>query len=86
VPPFAHQGEIMNFQKAFVAASIIVVSSVAWFCTAIIHEAQSKTWTTENCVMEKWEQWESIRGEMPTKENEKMFRDECWSELRTAAN
>lgn len=76
----------MNFQKVFIAVSIITISSFSWFYAAVVHEAQSKTWTTENCVMEKWEQWEGIRGEMPTKENEKMFRDECWGELSEMKN
>ena len=50
------------------------------------HEAQAKVWTTENCVMKKWEQWEDIRGEMPTREEEQMFRDECWDEMGAKNN
>ena len=72
-------GSIFILIGAALIVPLVIISDIG-------HDAEAVIWTTENCVMEKWEQWESIRGEMPTKENEKMFRDECWSELRTAAN
>ena len=34
--------------------------------------------TVSDCVTQKWQDWESVRGVMPTQEEEKMFRDECW--------
>ena len=36
--------------------------------------------------MEKWELWEDIRGEMPTRAEEQMFRDECWNEMGAKNN
>ena len=72
-------GSIFILIGAALIVPLVIISDIG-------HDAEAVIWTTENCVMEKWEQWEGIRGEMPTKENEKMFRDECWSELRTAAN
>ena len=50
------------------------------------HEAQANVWTTENCVMKKWEQWEDIRGEMPTMKSQRMFREECWDEMGAKNN
>ena len=51
----------------------------AW--TSSTREAHAEIWTVEDCVTEKWQQWEELRNAMPTVEQESSFREECWKAL-----
>ena len=72
-------GSIFILIGAALIVPLVIISDIS-------HDAEAVIWTTENCVMEKWEQWEGIRGEMPTREEEQMFRDECWDEMGAKNN
>jgi len=77
----------MSFNS--ILSVVVSGSALLSFCALAMtsnREAQAEIWTTENCVMEKWEQWEDIRGEMPTMKTQKMFRDECWNEMGAKNN
>ena len=77
----------MSF-NSILSAAVATGALLSFFVlvTASNHEAQAKVWTTENCVMKKWEQWEDIRGEMPTMKSQRMFREECWDEMGAKNN
>ena len=57
----------------------IAVRLFAWIDSA--REAHAEFWSVEDCVTEKWKQWEELRDVMPTVEQEKSFREECWKAL-----
>ena len=42
--------------------------------------------TIEDCVHDRWVEWEIIRVRMPTVEEESEFRDSCWEELGVKIN
>ena len=46
----------------------------------------AKVWTVDNCVVEKWHDWEATRGVMPSVPDEEMFRDECWEQMGASLN
>ena len=46
----------------------------------------AKVWTVDNCVMEKWHDWEETRGVVPSVTVEVMFRDECWEQMGASLN
>lgn len=46
----------------------------------------AEVWTIDNCVMEKWHDWEEVRGVMPSVPDEEMFRDECWEQMGASLN
>ena len=72
-------GSIFILIGAALIVPLVIISDIG-------HAAEAVIWTTENCVMEKWELWEDIRGEMPTRAEEQMFRDECWNEMGAKNN
>jgi hypothetical protein len=77
----------MNIQKSFsIAAPLIVFGTILALVMTSNQEAQAKIWTIENCVMEKWQTWEDIRGVMPSSADEQIFRDECWNEMGASLN
>ena len=72
-------GSIFILIGAALIVPLVIISDIG-------HDAEAVIWTTENCVMEKWEQWEGIRDGMPTRAEEQMFRDECWDEMGAKNN
>ncbi len=42
--------------------------------------------TVEDCVFNKWRDWENIWGEMPSQKEEKTLREECWTEMGATIN
>lgn len=42
--------------------------------------------TVEDCVFNKWRDWENIRGQMPNQEEVNMFREECWTDMGATIN
>ena len=69
-------------QEVLVAAFLtgaVGVLVLVWTNSA--REAHAEIWTVEDCVTEKWQQWEELRNAMPTVEQESSFREECWKAL-----
>ena len=46
----------------------------------------AEVWTIDNCVMEKWHDWEETRGVMPSVPDEELFREECWEQMGASLN
>ena len=70
--------------------NIIALAPFIVLLGGIIHHHHNRVMpvvmTVEDCVFNKWRSWESIRGVMPTQAEEKMFRDECWTEMGATIN
>ena len=77
----------MNIKKTIsIAMSLGVLTAFFVVSISVNQEAQARIWTIENCVMDKWASWEEIRGLMPSKSDERMFRDECWEQMGASLN
>ena len=72
-------GSIFILIGAALIVPLVIISDIG-------HDAEAVIWTTENCVMEKWQTWEDIRGVMPSSADEQIFRDECWNEMGASLN
>mgnify|MGYP007101649130 CR=1 FL=1 len=68
---------------------IILTPFIIMIIGFIAHKQQehiADVTTISDCVIQKWANWEDIRGSMPTMENERMFREECWKEMGATLN
>lgn len=68
---------------------LILVPIIGLIAGFIVHNQQeymAEVWTIDNCVMEKWQNWEDVRGVMPTQAEEKTFREECWADMGATLN
>ena len=63
-----------------IAATVAVTAAFAAY-TFKWQEVKANIYTAEDCVTDKWIEYESRTGVMPTSVVESQFRDECWKVL-----
>ena len=70
--------------------NLIILAPVLTMLVGYVYHRQSdynaEVTTVSDCVIQKWQDWESVRGVMPTQEEENMFREECWADMGATLN
>ena len=65
------------------APALVMLAGYMWNYN---NNVDAKVWTVDNCVMEKWHDWEETRGVGPSVTVEEVFRDECWEQMGASLN
>jgi len=68
---------------------VILTPLIVMIIGFIAHKQQehiAEVTTVSDCVIQKWINWEDTRDVMPTVEDERMFREECWVDMGATLN
>jgi len=68
---------------------VILTPLIVMIIGFIAHKQQehiAEVTTVSDCVIQKWINWEDTRDVMPTVEDERMFREECWADMGATLN
>ena len=65
-------------------AAVFALLFCAYF-VAIVKPSERRLLDVEQCVVEQWQQFEDVRSQMPSIEQEQKWRVECVERLRGAS-